>query len=285
MESNDLHAVASDAVAAGQPAKDTAQPPASTTRDPSHRMKIYRIQTAKLLSNGELAVARPLGQMEVPLCSFGPGGEYVVDWYAHRYRPQQLDDQDDSESEIYSPLKLLFREMRDVFLGIHPGRRYRSEARPDLLEPCPLCRQDSQYSPWTSALRPAKSHQSLSADKSDKAVTYPQPVLATLPVRSANAEKFPLKAMANGGRKKLNQSHIMENAHDTNAETTGDSYRYPRLPAAAGLFADDAGTGRPARRIQGHRVRARSGSGAKKTYSSGAAQGTLFDCTSGSEAA
>ena len=115
MESNDLHAVASDAVAAGQPAKDPAQPPASTTRDPSHRMKIYRIQTAKLLSNGELAVARPLGQMEVPLCSFGPGGEYVVDWYAHRYRPQQLDDQEDSESEIYSPASLTVTDLSSFF--------------------------------------------------------------------------------------------------------------------------------------------------------------------------
>ena len=248
-------------------------------------MKIYRIQTAKLLANGELALGRPLSQMDVPLCSFGPGGEYVVDWYAHRYRPQQLEDQDDSAGEIYSPLKLLFREMRDVFLGIHPGRRYRSEARPDLLEPCPVCRQESQYSPWAGTMRPAAAHQAVTGDKSEMAVKFPQPVLATLPVPRASIGKFSRNAMADSGTKKITQSHIMENTHDTNAETIGDSYRYPRLSVATGLFADDAGTSRPTRRIQSHRVRARSGSGAKKADTSGAAQGTLFDGTSGSEAA
>jgi hypothetical protein len=153
----------------------------STSASPNQRngMKIYRIQTAKLLANGKLALERPLSQMDVPLCSFGPGGEYVVDWYVHRYRPQQLEDQDDSAGEIYSPLKLLFREMRDVFLGIHPGRRYRSEARPDLLEPCPVCRQESQYSPWAGTMRPAAPPRAVAGDKSEMAVKFPQPVLAT----------------------------------------------------------------------------------------------------------
>ncbi|MGC8624331.1 MAG: hypothetical protein ACP5VQ_03580, partial [Phycisphaerae bacterium] len=108
------------------------------------RLKIYRIRTGKILANGEPAIARSLRQMEVPLCSFGPGGEYMVDWYGHRYRPQQLEEEEEEEeeakaAEIFSPLQLLFREIRDVFLGIHPGRRYRSEARPELLEPCPAC--------------------------------------------------------------------------------------------------------------------------------------------------
>ena len=279
------HSAVSDVAVASTPCRDSSKNSSSAQPNQRKGMKIYRIQTAKLLANGELALGRPLSQMDVPLCSFGPGGEYVVDWYAHRYRPQQLEDQDDSDGEIYSPLKLLFREMRDVFLGIHPGRRYRSEARPDLFEPCPVCRQESQYSPWARTIRPAAAHRAVTGDKSKGAATYPQPVLATLPVPMANIGKFTRNTMADAGTKKITQSHIMENTHDTNAETIGDPYRYPRLSVAAGLFADDAGTGRPTRRIQGHRVRARSGSGTKKVDPSGAAQGTLFDCTSGSEAA
>ena len=248
-------------------------------------MKIYRIHTGKLLANGQLAIDRSLSHMDVPLCSFGPGGEYVVDWYAHRYRPQQLENQEDTKGEIFSPLKLLFREMRDVFLGIHPGRRYRIESRPDLLEPCPTCRRESQYSPWINALRPAVAPPVAERYTSEKAVAFAQPVLAKLPVPVSATDRTLRRAMADAGAGKAVKPHIMEKTDDTNAETIGDSYRYPGLPSSAGLFADDAGTRRPARRIQGHRIRTRSGLGAKKADSSGTAQGSLFDCASGSEAA
>ena len=51
------------------------------------KISAIRIRPSRVNGHGSLSPHHPLCQQTAPLCTFGPGGEYVVDWFAGRGRP------------------------------------------------------------------------------------------------------------------------------------------------------------------------------------------------------
>ncbi len=119
-------------------------------------LRVSKINTARLVKPGS-PWSYPLKKAQLPLCSFGPGGDYIVDWYPQNYRPTIFDDQSAQPRRVMGRFALLMSELRDWLLGIHPGRQMRSESHPEHLEPCAACGQHDSWSPWTRDHRLAEA--------------------------------------------------------------------------------------------------------------------------------
>lgn len=119
-------------------------------------IRVSKINTARLIKPGS-PWSYPLKKAQLPLCSFGPGGDYIVDWYPQNYRPTIFDDQPPQPRQVMGRFALLMSELRDWLLGIHPGRQMRSESHPEHLEPCATCGQHDSWSPWTRDQRRAEA--------------------------------------------------------------------------------------------------------------------------------
>ena len=117
----------------------------ASARSP-YRLGLYRLPTRAVPAAHLLGLPN-LREQDLPLCSFGPGGSYLVDWYPHRYRPESSVEEADvpapaspaDSSPALTPLALLGAEIRDWFMGIHPGRVHRQEAHPECFIPCGHC--------------------------------------------------------------------------------------------------------------------------------------------------
>ena len=175
------------------PTPDRPQPPARyrSSRD-LQGLQISRINTARLVKPGS-PWSYPLKKAQLPLCSFGPGGDYIVDWYPQNYRPVIFEDQTPPQPRGMGRLALLMSELRDWLLGIHPGRQIRSDSHPEHLEPCAACGHQDSWSPWLQGLHHAHAAQSIgpiaavahSADDEDPAAsTTAPPADSTYPVAS-----------------------------------------------------------------------------------------------------
>ena len=233
----------------------------------------------------------PLRQQAEPLCTFGPGGEYVVDWFAGQGRQtapperekvviipasagsgERLEIGDCGPNDAQTraigvkPLQLLSEELKRLFLGDHPGRVLRAEAHPHWMAPCVACGQHNQYSPWTTA----------------HLLTGPKPRSAIIHLGITAAESHDdsiARPITSDGRSLAEASGQLfsEMIYESNTQTTQTPAGDRRLASKGGLFTDDAGIGRSTRRVESHHFRARSGAGAKRASGSTEAQGSLFE--------
>ena len=141
-------------------------------------LTVSKINTARLVKPGS-PWSYPLKKAQLPLCSFGPGGDYIVDWYPQNYRPTIFDDQPAQPRQVMGRFALLMAELRDWLLGIHPGRQVRSESHPDHLEPCAACGQHDSWSPWTRDHRRAEAGLPAAAYRSVSVQTTADSVVPT----------------------------------------------------------------------------------------------------------
>ncbi len=271
-------------------------------------LQVFRINTSRLVKPGS-PWSYPLKKAELPLCSFGPGGDYIVDWYPQNYRPTIFEDQPQQDRPVMGRFALLMSELRDWLLGIHPGRQLRSEVHPEYLEACGVCGQHDSWSPWTRGERraamadvraklPAESPTELPVTSvvADITMAIPYPVSPASPATSPMAGESSAMAVMNLRTQPVDESSVsesipfphhlhLETQHDPHPKTVGGINRHPKLSPEAGLFSDYAGTGRRAGRVQGNGIRARSGSVRKKAGAAVRTQGTLFDALTRGEAA
>ncbi len=228
-----------------------------------------RIQPSQANSVSVQSPTHPLRQNSIPLCTFGPGGEYVVDWFANRTLKASA-PAGTSNNPGLKPFEVLSEEIKQLFLGNHPGREFRADAHPHWSAPCLACGQPSQYSPWVNMREPASS--------SKTAIVHLG--ITTCPVIAAET----LPRMQSQLRESEGQTdHLfMESPDECNAQATQDFAGHRRMSTEGRLFPHDAGTGGQVRHIKGHRFRARSSAGAKRSAGSGAEQGSLFEPQSSS---
>src|SRR5271170_6095312 len=214
---------------------------------------IFRIKPGKALKAGQMNLGHPLKQADIPICTFGPGGEYQVDWYPHQYRPS--DSQGGSAQNILSPVSLLMAEIRDLFLGVHPGRHYRCETHPEQLDGCPSCGQPAMMSVWAvRGVSRILGFASTPQKKLPENLSISNPSSAQIGAALTSGalgqpKRLSFSVLANrpGNQHGSQQARDfkMEKVYDTNAQTVGNSYRHPGLPPSTRLFADHAGIGRP----------------------------------------
>ena len=87
----------------------------------------------------------------LPLCSFGPGGAYIVDW---EIRHNDLAD----PRRIFPPRTLgsvvrrlagwMLWDLQQWLIATHPGRKFRADSHPAALEPCDACGHQSLWPRW-----------------------------------------------------------------------------------------------------------------------------------------
>lgn len=92
------------------------------------------------------------GKIEyVPLCSFGPGGAFTVDW---EVRPEDVAD----PRRLYPPRTLgsairrvagrVLWDLKGWLVANHPSRKFRIDYRPAALEPCAACGWAALWPQW-----------------------------------------------------------------------------------------------------------------------------------------
>jgi hypothetical protein len=88
---------------------------------------------------------------DLPLCSFGPGGAYVIDWQVQqrdlsdarrRFPPRTLG------SMVRRVAGLVLWDLKGWLVAVHPGREYRIDRRPEALEPCGACGHSALWPRW-----------------------------------------------------------------------------------------------------------------------------------------
>ncbi len=254
------------------------------------KISAIRIRPSHANGHGSLSPHHPLCQETAPLCTFGPGGEYVVDWFAGRGRltttlekekaaliPASVGAGEASKSSNtghkcaeapslgITPLRLLSDEFKKFFIGDHPGRIHRSDEHPHWLAPCRTCGQHSQYSPWIV-------HRGF--------LSRPRSAIMHLGVTAAErVDLSGARPFASSGPSltEVSDQLFPEMIYESNTQTTQTPAGDRRLASTGGLFTDDAGIGRSTRRVESHRFRARTGAGAKRASGSTEAQGSLFE--------
>lgn len=87
----------------------------------------------------------------LPLCSFGPGGSYVVDW-------QVLTDDIQISGRVFPPRTLaslvrrfsiwILWDLKGWLIADHPRRAYRIDSNPAALDPCPTCGITDAWPRW-----------------------------------------------------------------------------------------------------------------------------------------
>jgi len=260
----------------------------------------------------------------LPLCSFGPGGEYIVDW--------QVLDGDVSDARWKHPPRTLGSIVRRVagwmlwdlkgwLIADHPGREYRADWKPEALEGCTMCGHSALWPRWFAQGKEGPEVMAIaSVAESPKAAkesviespsTDEVPIIYRFPLDfHGNSELEPVKEFKQSpaGRliarlsaesrdnetmnlfgddvsQPLTSAEVMEASHDTDAETVSHSHRNPGLSGSQRVFADDAGARGPARRVKGNHLRARRGARKEAAHSAFPEQGSLFGDLADSEAA
>ena len=80
--------------------------------------------------------------LQLPLCSFGPGGSYIVDWQVH------TDDLFDRR-RLFPPRTLgsivgrvtgaIFWDLKEWLIASHPRRAFRADHCPAAIDTCGAC--------------------------------------------------------------------------------------------------------------------------------------------------
>jgi len=85
----------------------------------------------------------------VPICSFGPGGSYLVDWqvniesdFPRRGQARTL------AAGIERFAEVLTLDLKGWLLAEHPDRQHRVDSHPATLDACPLCGHENQWPDW-----------------------------------------------------------------------------------------------------------------------------------------
>lgn len=183
---------------------------------------------------------------KVPLCQFGPGGDFVTTYPADGRPIPSVHDAAISQAES--------RRLRRPL----PGRRSRPRVWVTALH--------SLAAKVARAVRMGGRRDELIAEGMAplETVAIPAELSAGRVTRQADTE--------------LTLAAAMENEHgDTHTQTIRDSAVHSRLSQPAGLFPDDAGNWGPSEPYEGNRVRTRRGTRKKRPADSGRkAQGALF---------
>src|SRR4051812_28025667 len=95
---------------------------------------------------------------ELPLCSFGPGGSYIVDWQVNTadlarhprlYPPRTLG------SIVGRVTGALLWDLKEWLIASHPRRAFRVDHCAAALDPCGACGVSSLWPRWFAAGRQA----------------------------------------------------------------------------------------------------------------------------------
>lgn len=251
------------------------------------------------------ATVNTVGTGLLPLCSFGPGGSYVVDW--------QIFGRETRGARVYPPRTLgsavqrvagqLLGDLAGWLLARHPARQYRMDSCPAALDPCLACGHSNRWPDWFVAGHRAVPWELVAvgtgpqvAQALPASVPAPDPQPEVVPamkstdlepvhnLRQSPAGQLLLRltycdgpssedeVIHNDDRKFLNTEY----SHDPHSQATQNFGGDSRLPGAARLLADDAGNRRPARHLQSNGVRARRGARSQRPAAAEPTQGTLF---------
>ncbi len=270
----------------------------------------------------------------LPLCCFGPGGSYIVDWQVKKM------DLRDPHARLSAHMfwgSLLWRifggllgDMKLWLLTSHPRRAFRADACPAALDPCKACGHEAFWPHWfVSGQQPPQIRanpdrrrprrrsrrtanrrtgripsRGSSGDLSFPLLATFKPVLlrfrsryqfsqspagrliARLTAESRNPAESPglfAPAQARADAPLVEEAptssisaQTMEASHDPNPQAAQNPHRDPRLSHSQRLLADDAGTGRSARRLKSNHLRAHRGPGKEGPHSPCPEQGSLF---------
>lgn len=85
----------------------------------------------------------------LPICSFGPGGSYLVDWCARDAAEASRHNQARTlAAGIERFAECLTLDLKGWLLAEHPERQHRIDAAPETLDGCPLCGHENQWPDW-----------------------------------------------------------------------------------------------------------------------------------------
>jgi len=214
---------------------------------------------------------------QLPLCSFGPGGVYVVDW--------QVLTSDISDARWNHPPRTIGSIVRRVagwilwdlkgwLVAIHPNRAFRADWKPETLKSCPTCGHSATWLHWFA--QDQLVQEVTADDETPETYRFPTNNRELELVRNFNQSPAgQLVAMLQADNT-LNLFGEKEKTYDTNAKAVSHSDRDSGLSGSQRVFADDAGVGGPARRLKGNNLRARRGARKETVARACPEQGSLF---------
>ena len=94
---------------------------------------------------------RPDGTADLPLCSFGPGGGYVVDWQVRRpdlADPRRAFPPRTVGSILRRVTGWMLWDLKGWLIATHPSRTYRADSHPAALDPCGACGHSDSWPEW-----------------------------------------------------------------------------------------------------------------------------------------
>lgn len=97
-----------------------------------------------------LAIGTPAQELEaLPICSFGPGGSYLVDWRVNQAAESaRRGEARTLAAGIERIAESLTLDLKGWLLAEHPERQHRIDAAPETLNGCPLCGHENQWPNW-----------------------------------------------------------------------------------------------------------------------------------------
>ncbi len=208
------------------------------------------------------------GMMELPVCQFGPGGDFVELWPAPQHRP--------SAERAGVSAEAATANHKPAVPPVSTGPWWRAWQRAATVVAAAV-----GWSAWTLKRTFADLQGEGSPRKGRQKLGAREKLLAEGCAQLAKVRTLPQRGqpVIGGLRDDLMAARAEQESEDadTNAETTGDSAIHSRLSQSSWLFPDHAGNWGPSSPDKGHRLRARRGSGKKRAAPSGRqAQGSLF---------
>lgn len=92
----------------------------------------------------------------LPICSFGPGGSYLVDWCVNDEAEEaRRGEARTLAAGIERIAESLTLDLKGWLLAEHPARHHRIDAAPATLDGCPLCGHENQWPQWFIKGQPA----------------------------------------------------------------------------------------------------------------------------------
>jgi hypothetical protein len=94
---------------------------------------------------------RPDGTADLPLCSFGPGGGYTVDWQVRKpdlADPRRAHPPRTVGSILRRVTGWMLWDLKGWLIATHPSRTYRADSHPAALDPCGACGHSDSWPEW-----------------------------------------------------------------------------------------------------------------------------------------
>ena len=203
---------------------------------------------------------------DVPICQFGPGGDYVQAW-PRQTRPVTL-SQDEIAALMARPQAA--DQVQQADGGCETATSLQ-QAGSEKLE-CML--EQAAKIAWRAVSEIGEKTRCLAVAVIRKLGRNNAKVILK---RSAAASELGLSAISTGVCVPTVDIKMEQDHGNSHTETIRDPADHPRLPQAQRLFSDDAGDWRPPKPNEGDRVRARHSPGKKRsTPARSKAQGSLF---------